>query len=32
MHRIFKVAAELLNMPARLAGRGHSMLAYFRRA
>lgn len=32
MHRIAKVAAELLNIPARLAGRGHSMLAYFRRA
>jgi SAM-dependent methyltransferase len=26
-----KLAAELLNMPARLAGRGHDMLAYLRR-
>lgn len=27
-----KVLAELLNFPARLAGRGHDMLAYFRKA
>jgi SAM-dependent methyltransferase len=27
-----KLAAELLNLPARLAGRGHDMLAYLRRA
>jgi 2-polyprenyl-3-methyl-5-hydroxy-6-metoxy-1,4-benzoquinol methylase len=27
-----KIAAELLNVPARLAGRGHDMLAYLRRA
>ena len=26
-----KIAAELLNVPARLAGRGHDMLAYLRR-
>jgi 2-polyprenyl-3-methyl-5-hydroxy-6-metoxy-1,4-benzoquinol methylase len=26
-----KIAAELLNLPARLAGRGHDMLAYLRR-
>jgi 2-polyprenyl-3-methyl-5-hydroxy-6-metoxy-1,4-benzoquinol methylase len=26
-----KVAAELLNLPARIAGRGHDMLAYLRR-
>jgi len=27
-----KITAELLNLPARLAGRGHDMLAYLRRA
>ena len=27
-----KIAAELLNVPARIAGRGHDMLAYLRRA
>jgi hypothetical protein len=27
-----KLAAELLNWPARLCGRGHDMLAYLRRA
>ena len=26
-----KIAAELLNLPARLLGRGHDMLAYLRR-
>ncbi len=31
-YRLGKVAAELLNVPARLAGRGHDMLAYLRRA
>ena len=31
-YKLGKVAAELLNVPARLAGRGHDMLAYLRRA
>ena len=31
LHAIAKPAAELLNLPARLAGRGHDMTAYLRR-
>ncbi len=31
-YRLGKIAAELLNLPARVAGRGHDMLAYLRRA
>ncbi len=30
-YAVGKVGAELLNVPARLAGRGHDMLAYLRR-
>ena len=32
VYTLGKLAAELLNVPARLAGRGHDMLAYLRRA
>jgi SAM-dependent methyltransferase len=31
LHALAKAAAELLNLPARLAGRGHDMTAYLRR-
>lgn len=31
-YAVGKIGAELLNLPARLAGRGHDMLAYLRRA
>ena len=31
LHAIAKPAAELLNLPARIAGRGHDMTAYLRR-
>lgn len=31
VHALGKAAAELLNLPARLAGRGHDMLAFLRR-
>lgn len=30
-YAVGKIAAELLNLPARIAGRGHDMLAYLRR-